>query len=306
MKPLSKTRWPAYVHELAETQSSPTAAASRSSSLNNLAKIDDEGVVFKSQARWFGPSSLTPECPSASSRHLGSDIAMVLDECPRLHDADHDTGPRIHSNGPRAGRRRCLKVPQREGQSLFGIVQGGMHPQLRKESAERTIEIGFPGYAIGGLSVGEEKQVMLDMAAYTAPLLPEEAPRYLMGVGPPEDLMACAQMGIDMFDCVMPTRNARNGTLFTSRGKVNIKNAVYKEDPAPLDPECPCDTCANYSKAYLRHLFMADEILAYRLNTLHNVSFFLNWMKRIRDAIRDDRPIDWAYANAVPPSEPSS
>ena len=264
-------------------------------SLNNLAKIDDVGVRFKSHLD--GSSHhLTPELSIQIQQALGSDIAMVLDE-----PAPHDAGvarARESLERSAAWARRCLEVPQKEGQSLFGIVQGGMHRELRRESAERTIELGFPGYAIGGLSVGEEKQVMLEIAEYTAPLLPEEAPRYLMGVGPPEDLLACAQMGIDMFDCVMPTRNARNGTLFTSRGKVNIRNAHYKEDPDPLDPECPCETCTRYSKAYLRHLFMADEILAHRLNTLHNISFFLNWMQRIRDAIREDRPIDWRYDGA--------
>lgn len=261
-------------------------------SLSSLTKIKEEGATFKSHLD--GSSHLlTPELSIQIQQALGSDIAMVLDE-PAPHDADLK---RARDSLERSARwaKRCQEVTQLEGQSLFGIVQGGMHRELRRESVDRTIELEFPGYAIGGLSVGEEKPLMLEMTDFTAPLLPENAPRYLMGVGPPEDLLACTQMGVDMFDCVMPSRNARNGTLFTSRGKVNIKNSIYKEDAEPLDPECFCDTCRNYSRAYLRHLFMADEILAYRLNTLHNIAFFLNWMQRIKDAIRDDRPIDWEY-----------
>ncbi|QPJ60515.1 MAG: tRNA guanosine(34) transglycosylase Tgt [Candidatus Nitronauta litoralis] len=265
-------------------------------SLNTLAKINEEGATFKSHLD--GSSHLlTPELSIEIQQSLGSDIAMVLDE-PAPHDADLKVARDSLERSARWAKR-CKEVPQREGQSLFGIVQGGMHPELRRESVERTVEVGFPGYAIGGLSVGEEKSIMLEMAEFTAPLLPENAPRYLMGVGPPDDLMACTLMGIDMFDCVMPTRNARNGTLFTSQGKVNIRNAIHKEDASPLDPECACETCQNYSRAYLRHLFMADEILAYRLNTLHNVAFFLNWMERIREAIREDRPIDWRYPQEI-------
>ena len=183
-------------------------------------------------------------------------------------------------------------------QALFGIVQGGMFKDLRSLSAEQIVEMDFPGYAIGGLSVGEDMDTMYEIAAYTAPLLPDNKPRYLMGVGKPKDLLACSGMGIDMFDCVMPTRNARNGSLFTSRGKLNIKNNCYQSDGSPPDPECNCYTCRNYSRAYLRHLFIANEIFAMRLNSLHNIAFYQNWMKNIRSAIRDDRPFDPNWINS--------
>ncbi len=193
--------------------------------------------------------------------------------------------------------KRCQQARTDTPQSLFGIVQGGMFPDLREESARQIIDLGFPGYAIGGLSVGEEKSKMLELAAHTAALLPGSSPRYLMGVGTPDDLIACAGMGIDMFDCVMPTRNARNGTLFTSEGKLHIRNARHREEELPVDPECTCYTCVNYSRAYLRHLYMADEILALRLTSFHNIAFFQNWMKRIREAIAKDRPLDWKFAD---------
>ncbi len=186
--------------------------------------------------------------------------------------------------------RRCRQVELPEHQMLFGIVQGGMFRDLREECAGRLEEIGFPGYAIGGLSVGEDIETMYDLAAFTAQRLPENRPRYLMGVGTPRDLRQCSAMGIDLFDCVMPTRDARNGTLFTRRGKVNIRRSEYKNDDAPLDPDCSCYTCRNYSRAYLRHLFMAREIFAMRLNSLHNIAFYQTWMAHLRQAIRDDRP----------------
>jgi len=165
-----------------------------------------------------------------------------------------------------------------------------MYPDLRKKSAEQTMEIDFPGYAIGGLSVGEEKNLMYDITEYTAPLLPANKPRYLMGVGTPEDLLQCSSMGVDMFDCVMPTRNARNGSLFVKGGKINIRNEQYKTDPDPIEPDCICYTCKNFSKAYLRHLIMVGEILAMRLLTLHNSTFYQQWMANIRKAIADDLP----------------
>lgn len=218
---------------------------------------------------------------------LGADIIMTFDE-PTPHDADRATTQKSLELSTRWAKR-CLAAHDKENQQLFGIVQGGMFHDLRAESAKQIVDLGFPGYAIGGLSVGEEKSQMLDLAAHTAPLLPADSPRYLMGVGTPGDLLACSQMGIDMFDCVMPTRNARNGSLFTSEGKINIKNAQYKTDDRPLDPQCICMTCKNYSRAYLRHLFIADEILAMRLNSLHNIAFFQDWMARLRDAIKEDR-----------------
>ena len=174
-----------------------------------------------------------------------------------------------------------------------------MHPNLRKESAEQITALDFPGYAIGGLSVGEEKHLMNDMTELTAALLPELKPRYLMGVGTPENLLTCSTIGVDMFDCVMPTRNARNGNLFVTDGKINIRNAQYKNDPDPIDSNCPCYTCQNYSRAYLRHLIMVGEILAMHLLTVHNSAFYQNWMKNIRQAIEDDIPFAFSWQDTI-------
>jgi queuine tRNA-ribosyltransferase len=172
-------------------------------------------------------------------------------------------------------------------QALFGIIQGGIYPELRKQSAEELIEMNFDGYAIGGLSVGEPKEIMYEMINYTTPLLPHDKPRYLMGIGDLTDVLEAVSAGIDMFDCVMPTRNARNGTLFTSKGRISIKREEFKTDPSPLDPDCECYTCKNYSKAYLRHLFMSKEILSMRLNTLHNLHFYLEFFRKMRDSIKN-------------------
>ena len=191
--------------------------------------------------------------------------------------------------------KRCKDTFHPGNQSLFGIVQGGMHSSLRKESAEQITALDFSGYAIGGLSVGEEKNLMNEMTELTSSLLPAQKPRYLMGVGTPENLLTCSSMGVDMFDCVMPTRNARNGYLFVSGGKINIKNSQYQNDPEPVDSNCCCYTCKNYSRAYLRHLIMAGEILAMHLLTLHNSTFYQTWMKRIRQAIEDDIPFSFAW-----------
>ena len=223
----------------------------------------------------------------------GADIIMTFDE-PTPHDADRAYTQKSLELSTRWAKR-CREAHGKDNQQLFGIVQGGMFKDLRETSARQITDLDFPGYAIGGLSVGEEKSMMLELAAHTAPLLPNDLPHYLMGVGTPNDLLQCAQMGIDLFDCVMPTRNARNGSLFTSEGKINIKNSKYKTEDLPLDPACACNTCRNYSRAYLRHLFMADEILAMRLNSLHNIAFFQTWMSRLRRAIREDRPIDWSF-----------
>jgi queuine tRNA-ribosyltransferase len=176
-------------------------------------------------------------------------------------------------------------VVSNPGQAQFGIVQGGAFPALRTESVQRTVEIGFEAYAIGGLAVGEPVEVMYEIVDHTAPQLPADRPRYLMGVGTPQDLVEAVARGVDMFDCVLPTRNARNGQLFTSEGRINIKNARYADDERPLDPECKCVTCRTCSRAYLRHLFLANEINASTLNTLHNLSFYLDTLRRIRDAI---------------------
>ncbi len=254
-------------------------------SLNSLAKVTEEGVTFKSHIDG-STHFFSPERAIEVQEALGADIAMTLDE-PTPYPSDPsktETSLKLSTDWA----VRCKAAHRMKNQALFGIVQGGMYKNLRKQSTEEITALDFPGYAIGGLSVGEEIELMYDIAAYTAELLPKDKPRYLMGVGKPGDLAQCSAMGIDMFDCVMPSRNARNGSLFTSHGKVNIRNLQYKADNSPLDPDCNCYTCKNYSRAYLRHLFIADEIFAMRLNTLHNVAFYQNWMKRIRQAIDED------------------
>ena len=178
-------------------------------------------------------------------------------------------------------------------QALFGIVQGGTHIDLRSRSAEMLRETGFDGYAIGGLAVGEPTEVMYEVTERTVPLLPADQPRYLMGVGTPQNLLECVARGIDMFDCVMPTRNARNGTVFTWSGKVNLRNAAHRDDPSPIDPECSCETCREYSRAYIRHMFNVDEITGLVLATIHNVSFYLQLMERARQAIRAGEYAGW-------------
>ncbi len=255
-------------------------------SLNSLAKISREGVAFQSHldgSRHF----LSPEKAIEIQEALGADIIMCLDECtpyPATYDA-----ARQSLEITLEWAERCKEAHRAPGQFLFGIVQGGMYPDLREKSAEALRNIGFDGYAIGGLSVGEDKETLYRIAAQTAPLLPEDRPRYLMGVGLAEDIIEAVLQGVDMFDCVLPTRNARNGSLFTRFGKITIKNAKYADDPLPVDPECSCETCRNYSRAYLRHLFLAGEILALRLNTVHNLHFYLNLMREIRRALMEDR-----------------
>ena len=256
-------------------------------SLNTLAKVTEEGVTFKSHIDG-STHFFSPEDSMKIQEALGADIAMTLDE-PTPYPSSHTTTETSLKLSSRWAAR-CKAAHQLENQSLFGIVQGGMYKDLRIQSTKEITEIDFPGYAIGGLSVGEEKNIMYDIAAHTAEYLPKNKPRYLMGVGTPEDLRHCSGMGVDMFDCVMPSRNARNGSLFTSQGKINIRNLQYKTDDSPLDPECDCYTCENYSRAYLRHLFIADEIFVMRLNTLHNINFYQKRMQSIRKAILEDKP----------------
>jgi queuine tRNA-ribosyltransferase len=215
---------------------------------------------------------------------LGSDIAMVLDDCtpyPSTYEYAMDSLFRTIK-----WAEQC-KALQREGQALFGIVQGSLYESLRKKSVEELVDIGFDGYAAGGLSVGEPKEDMHRLIYYTAPLLPPDKPRYLMGIGELGDVMKAVDAGFDMFDCVMPTRNARNGTLFTSRGKISMKREEFKADKGPLDPQCDCYTCRNYSMGYLRHIFHAKEILSMRLNTIHNLYFYLKFFRDMRQAILD-------------------
>jgi queuine tRNA-ribosyltransferase len=257
--------------------------------------ITEEGADFRSHLDG-SRHVLTPERAVDIQARLGSDVAMVLDEClafPATHEAAAASMTRSVRWAQR-GRRRFLDLQagpidgvsvSTPGQAQFGIVQGGVFQDLRDESAGATVAIGFEGYAIGGLSVGEPIEQMYEVAGATARRLPPERPRYLMGAGTPEDLVECVARGIDMFDCVLPTRNARNGQLFTSEGRLNIKNARYAEDDGPLDPRCGCYTCRHHSRAYLRHLYMAGEMTAGALNTLHNLSFYLDSLRRIRDAI---------------------
>ena len=254
-------------------------------SLSPLRNIDPAGVTFRSHLDG-SLHYLTPELAMKVQETLGVDIIMCLDECtPYPSDRSYTRQSAILT---REWAKACKTSHRGEEQALFGIVQGGMYKDLRKESALEISEIDFDGYAIGGVSVGESKEMLLDMTHSALSVLPEDRPRYVMGVGTPDDIVRCVEMGVDMFDCVLPTRNARNGTLITSEGKVVIKNARYANDDRPLDPECNCYTCRNFSRAYLRHLFMAKEILVYRLNTIHNVHFYIQMMRKIRDSIHNN------------------
>ncbi len=256
-------------------------------SLRDIATITEQGAAFRSHvdgSKLF----LSPEDAVAVQEALGTDIMMCLDTC-IPYPADR---AEAESATALTGRwaERCRKAHHREsGQLLFGIVQGGMYPDLRARAVDELLAIGFDGYAMGGLSVGEPKEKMYEMTAHTAALLPRDYPVYLMGVGTPEDLVEGVYRGVDMFDCVMPTRNARNGMLFTSRGRVVIKNARHQRDQRPVDEACSCYTCRHFSRAYLRHLFMSREILASTLNTIHNVHYYLQLMAQMRTAIEEDR-----------------
>ncbi len=257
--------------------------------------IEEQGVHFRSHLDG-SPHLLTPEKAVDIQARLGSDIAMVLDECPALPAAHKTLRATVELTARWAERCRARWTAIRRGdapdvmasnsgQAQFGIVQGGTSPELRTLSAELTIAVGFEGYAIGGLSVGEPSDDTYKVVELTASLLPADRPRYLMGVGTPLDIVEAVACGVDMFDCVLPTRNARNGQLFTSEGPINIKNAQFAEDGSPPDAACGCPTCRRYSRAYLRHLFLAGEITSSTLNTLHNLYFYLDTMRRIREAI---------------------
>jgi queuine tRNA-ribosyltransferase len=255
-------------------------------SLGALRKITEEGVKFQSHLDG-SYHFISPESSIAIQEKLGSDIIMCFDECPP-YPADYEYVRRSMEMTSRWAVR-CKAAHRRRDQALFGIVQGGMHPDLREQSAHDLQETGFDGYAMGGLSVGEEKAVMHEMLERCAPFLPADRPRYVMGIGAPEDLVEAMAAGYDMFDCVMPTRNARNGMLFTSFGRINIKGAKYAEDRGPIDPECGCYVCRNYSRAYLRHLYRCGEILASRLNTWHNLHYYAALMAGARTAIAAGR-----------------
>jgi queuine tRNA-ribosyltransferase len=263
-------------------------------SLSALRRIKENGVEFRSHIdgsiHFLGPEkAMEIQCA------LGSDIAMAFDEC-TPYPAEREYALKSLELTTRWAKlckdyllTRTDAQPNAALPSLFGIIQGGMYKDLRTQSLDQLVEIGFDGYAAGGMSVGEPKEEMYDIIQHVAPQMPEDRPRYLMGVGDLRDCLVAVEHGFDMFDCVMPTRNARNGTLFTSRGRINIKRSEFKADPSPLDPDCSCYTCRNYSKAYLRHLFMAQEILSMRLNTLHNLHFYLDFFDKMRRAIEENR-----------------
>ncbi len=260
-------------------------------SLAENRKITEEGVEFRSHLngdRLF----ISPEKSIEIQNALGADIIMAFDECPP-YPADYDYCKQSLERTTRWAERCVAAHARPQDQALFGIVQGGMYAELRKQSAEQLTSMDFPGYAIGGLSVGEPKPIMYDVLENTVPLLPKHKPRYLMGVGSPDALLDGSIRGIDMFDCVLPTRIARNGTVMTSSGRVVVKNAQYQRDYGPLDANCSCYTCNNYSRAYIRHLLKADETFGLRLTTIHNLHFLLNLMHEIRQAIRDDRLSDY-------------
>jgi queuine tRNA-ribosyltransferase len=256
-------------------------------SLAALRKVDDDGVTFRSHLDG-SEHRLTPESAVEIQEKLGSDVAMVLDEC-LLYPAERtDVARAARRSIEWAERAQRAQTPRSE-QALFGIVQGGAYEDLRRENARALVELGFPGYGIGGLAVGEPKEKMREMTVATTEELPEDRPRYLMGAGTPLDILESVALGVDMFDCVLPTRNARNGTLFTSAGRLSIKNARFADDDGPLDESCTCYTCSGFSRAYLRHLFVAKEMTSATLNTIHNLHFYLDLMRRIRRAVEEDR-----------------
>jgi queuine tRNA-ribosyltransferase len=269
-------------------------------SLTDLRKLTEDGVEFRSHldgSKMF----LSPEISMEIQAALGAEIVMVFDECPPGDAGFEQTKKSLEMTARWAKRSKekftelqnsgfdtgFLEAEKLSGQqALFGIIQGAGHLDLRKQSLDLTTEIGFDGYAIGGLSVGEEKSVMYEVIDFLAPQMPSDAPRYLMGVGTPDDLVEAVYRGVDMFDCVLPTRNGRTGSVFTSKGKINIRNARFADDETPLDTECNCSVCRRYSRAYLRHTYMAKEMIASILLTHHNLAFFLDTMRKVRDSIK--------------------
>lgn len=255
-------------------------------SLSSLRKLTEEGALFQSHLDG-SRHLLTPERAMEIQEALGADIAMALDECVP-YPASYEYAQASQELTTRWARR-ARAAHHRPDQALFGIVQGGMYQDLREKGARDLVELDLDGYALGGFSVGETKRLMYDLIGETANYLPEHKPRYLMGVGTPADLVQCVKLGVDMFDCVMPTRNARNGYLFTRHGRLAVKNARYARDERPLDPDCTCYTCQHYSRAYLRHLFVAEEMLGPRLNTIHNLHYYMDVIETIRTAIAEGR-----------------
>ena len=259
-------------------------------SLSKIRHVKEEGVEFRSHIDGE-KILLTPEKSIEIQETLGADIMMCFDECPPWPATQKEIEHSLELSLRWAKRCKAARGQTSKGSdpgALFGIIQGGVYVPLRKRSLDQTVEIGFDGYALGGLSVGEDHTTMMEVVSEISPMMPKEKPRYLMGVGTPQDILESIYHGIDMFDCVLPTRNARNGGLFTSFGKINLANQQYKDDPSPIDPACLCYTCQNYSRAYLRHLFMSKEILSARLNTLHNLSFYATFLQSIREAIQEN------------------
>ncbi|MFN7098555.1 MAG: tRNA guanosine(34) transglycosylase Tgt, partial [Gammaproteobacteria bacterium] len=255
-------------------------------SLGKMRKITEEGVTFHSPLNG-DKVFLSPEVSMQVQRDLGSDIVMVFDECTPYPATEKEAHDSLQLSLRWA--KRCKAAHEGNPSALFGIVQGGVHRHLRDVSLSGLLEIGFDGYAIGGLSVGEPKHEMIDILDYTTPMLPTDRPRYLMGVGTPSDLIEGVLRGVDMFDCVMPTRNARNGHLFTSEGIIRIRNSANRTSLAPLDPDCDCYTCTHFSRAYLHHLDRCGEILGAQLNTIHNLHFYQRLMKDLRNAIEQGK-----------------
>jgi queuine tRNA-ribosyltransferase len=264
-------------------------------SLGDLRKVSAEGVAFQSPVNG-DKLFLTPEESMRIQRVLNSDVVMIFDECTGYPATREEAAASMRLSLDWAARSK--RAHQGNPNALFGIVQGGMYEDLRDESLAALAAIGFDGYAVGGLSVGEPKEDMARIVAHVTPRLPRDKPRYLMGVGTPEDIVAAVQAGYDMFDCVLPTRNARNGWLFTARGDVKIKNARHRTDTGPLDPDCACYTCRNFTRAYLHHLHRANEILGARLNTIHNLHYYQALMQGLRAAIEAGRLADFAAAFA--------
>jgi queuine tRNA-ribosyltransferase len=264
-------------------------------SLAAMRKLSEEGVRFQSHLDG-SYHLLTPENVVQIQEALGSDIAMVLDEC-IPHNANREYARDSTARTIRWAER-CLQARSRTDQLMFGIIQGGMYEDLREQCVREMNSMPFDGFAVGGLGVGEGEELLHSIAASTAGLLPKARPRYLMGVGRPEDIVSAVRAGFDLFDCVLPTRNARNGTLFTAQGKLSIKRAEFASDPRPLDETCDCYCCRNFSRAYLRHLYIAGEILSSQLNSLHNLYFYHRLMERCREAIRQERADFWSRETA--------
>lgn len=265
-------------------------------SLSPLRQIDDHGVTF--QSHWDGSRHLfTPERVIEIQRNLGSDIMMVLDEC-APYPCPEEQAEKAHVRTLQWAKRSLSHLEKTQDvamgkQFLFGIVQGSTYPEIRKKSAFGLIELNMDGYAIGGLGVGEPRALMFEMTDLCTSVLPENKPRYLMGVGKPEDIIEAIALGVDMFDCVVPTRNGRNGTLYTWKGKLVIKNQIYQKDFSPIDPECTCYACRHFTRAYVRHLFQVNEILGLRLATIHNLHFYMTLMEKAREAISKGQFFEW-------------